>query len=92
VKKTTLRRELERDAIAVYDLDLVIFDNYDRNYSLVTVASLAHNWGPHNGNYRGRQISGPFKSIFDIPLYLPDDPKTGDLRDLTERESSLEAK
>lgn len=72
MKKTTLRKELERDAIAVFDLDLWVFNNPDRDYSLVTVEGLAHNFGPHNGNWRGRPISGPFKAIFDIPLYLPD--------------------
>ena len=74
MKKTTLREVMSNDIDKAFSMKFVLFTNYDRNWSVLTIPELASNFGPHNGHYAPKEICGNlFKALLDLPLYLPDD-------------------
>lgn len=74
MKKTSLRNLLREDIDKAFSIKFVVFTNYERSLSVLTLPELAFNFGRHNGHYAPTEICGNlFKELLDIPLYLPDD-------------------
>lgn len=74
MKKTTLREVLREDVDQAFSTSFLLFNDYERSWSVLTVPELASNFGRHNGHYAPVEICGElFKALLDLPLYLPDD-------------------
>jgi len=74
MKKTTLREVMSKDIDEAFSARFLLFTDYERNWSVLTVPELASNFGRHNGHYAPTEICGNlFKALLDLPLYLTDD-------------------
>lgn len=70
---TTLRAELIRNLDATLDREYLLFLDYDRKPTLITLQQHQQKFNPSNGHY------GPYhcvihKTLLDVPLYLGDTP------------------